>query len=134
MSPAASPSPQVDDLPNPAARALAGVLCGVEALALLVVCGFYVWEITRGASDSVVRAAVSALLIAVVGLGLGLLARGWLGGARWARTPTMVWNALLLPVAWSLGQSGHLTLALTVGVLAVVALIAAVLARADDQP
>lgn len=134
MSPAATPSPLVGDVPNRPARAVAGILCGVEALALLVLCGFYVWEITRGASDSLVRASVSALLIAVVGAGLGMLSRGWLGNATWARTPTMVWNALLLPVAWSLGQSGHLTLALAVGALALVALGAAVIARADDQP
>lgn len=121
-------------LPNHSVRVVAAILCVVEAAALAALCVLYVLEIIRGASDSLGRAVVGVLLIALVALGLAVLAKGWLGTAAWARTPTMVWNALLLPVALSLAQSGHPALGLLVGAVALAALVAAVVARSADQP
>lgn len=104
---------------------VAGGICAVHAVALVGLGVFYVWEVVRGEQDSVARAATSAVLIVVVALGLGLLARGWLRRASWARTPTMVWDALLLPVGWSLVQSGHPTIGVVVGGTALLGLVAA---------
>ena len=76
---------------------------------------FYVFEMVTGATDDLTRAATSGVLILVFGVGLLALARGWFRAADWPRTPTVLWNALLLPVAWSLRESGRTAVALAVG-------------------
>jgi hypothetical protein len=114
----------------------AGLLTLVEAVAVLGFALFYVYEMVTGATDDLARAATSGVLILVFGLGLLALARGWARGAAWPRTPTVLWNALLLPVAWSLHESDRTPLALAVGVLAVASIAAAVSApgrRADGD-
>lgn len=124
-------TPQV--APGSPAAALAGSICALQALALLCLGGFYVWEVARGEQDSVARALTSAVLIIAVAGGLAAIARGWFRGAAFARTPTLVWNALLLPVAWSLLQSGHAGIAAAIGGTAVVALVAAWRAAPADH-
>jgi hypothetical protein len=112
----------------------AGLLTLLEALAVLGFAGFYVYEMVTGATDDVTRAATSGALILVFGLGLLALARGWARAADWPRTPTVLWNALLLPVAWSLHESDRTPVALAVGLVAVASIVAAVAAprrRAD---
>jgi len=104
----------------------AGLLTLVEAVAVLGFALFYVYEMVTGATDDLARAATSGVLILVFGLGLLALARGWARAADWPRTPTVLWNALLLPVAWSLHESDRTPLALAVGVLAVASIAAAV--------
>jgi hypothetical protein len=83
----------------------AGVLTLVEALVLLAFTVFYGYEMATGATTSMATAISSGLLILVFAVGLGALAWGWSRGADWPRTPTILWNALLLPVAWSLHDS-----------------------------
>jgi hypothetical protein len=96
---------------------------------LLGFCGFYLWELAQGAGDDPTRVVMSVVLIAVFAVLLLVLARAWLRGANWPNTPTIVWNLLLLPVAWSLFQAGRGVLALSVAVVAVLGVVAA--ARAD---
>jgi hypothetical protein len=117
------------DARRAAARRVAAAICGVEALVLLGFVVFYLWEIAQGRSDDAVRAVVSALLIAVFGVALAFLARAWLRGAGWPNTPTIVWNLLLLPVAWSLLTSGHGAVGALMGAVAVVGVAAAALAK-----
>jgi hypothetical protein len=105
----------------------------VEALVLIGFFAFYVYEMAVGATDDLGRAATSAALILVFGILLLVLAAAWRKGAEWARTPTLLWNALLLPVAWSLHESDRTPLAVAVGMLALVALGAA-LASPPRQP
>jgi hypothetical protein len=71
---------------------------------------------------------MSMLLILLGGIALLLLARGWSTSASWPRTPTIVWNALLLPVAWSLHQSGRSAVGVLLAVVAVGSIVAAVAA------
>ena len=104
----------------------AGLLTLVEAVAVLGFALFYIYEMVTGATDDLARAATSCVLILVFGLALVALARGWARAADWPRTPTVLWNALLLPVAWSLHESDRTPLALAVGVLAVASIAAAV--------
>ena len=52
-------------------RDLAGLVCAVEALALAGFCGFYLWELTQGASDDPTRVVMSAVLIALFAVGIG---------------------------------------------------------------
>ena len=110
----------------PGARRRAAALCAVEGLVLAGLAAFYGYEIAIGESDSIARAVMSLLLILVGAAALLLMARGWAGGSTWPRTPTIVWNALLVPVAWSLLQSGRPLIALGVAVLAVGSVLSAV--------
>lgn len=110
-------------------RRVAAGVCALEALTLLGFCVFYLWELGQGASADTTRAAVSAILIALVAVGLAALARSWWRGAGWPNTPTVVWNLLLLPVAWSLLQAEHVLLAVGVGVVALAGVVAAIGAR-----
>ncbi|GAB3877107.1 hypothetical protein GCM10028802_16480 [Terrabacter terrigena] len=106
----------------------------VEALVVLGFAGFYVYEMVTGATDDLTRAATSGALILVFGLALLALARAWTGASQWARTPTVLWNVLLLPVAWSLHESDRDPVALAVAALAVASIVAALSApgRRDD--
>ena len=120
---------------GPGARRAATMLCALEGLALLGFAGFYGYEIAIGESDSVARAVVSMLLIVVGAVGLLLLARGWSSGASWPRTPTIVWNALLLPVSWSLHQAGRSGFGAVLAVLAIGSVVAALAAAPRvDRP
>ena len=107
----------------------AGLLTLVEAVAVLGFALFYVYEMVTGATDDLTRAATSGVLILVFGLGLLALARGWARAADWPRTPTVLWNALLLPVAWSLHESDRTPVALAVALVAVASIAAAVSPR-----
>lgn len=111
----------------------AAVATLVEALVLVGFFAFYVYEMAVGATDDLGRAATSAALILVFGILLLVMAAAWRKGADWPRTPTLLWNGLLLPVAWSLHESDRTPLAVAVGVLALVALAAA-LASPPRQP
>ena len=114
-------------------RDLAGVVCALEALALLGFCLFYLWELTQGASDDTGLVVMSAVLIALFAVGLGLLARGWWSGANWPNTPTIVWNLLLLPVAWSLVQAERRLVAAAVAVVAVAGIACAAAADTTGE-
>jgi hypothetical protein len=119
----------------PGARRAATALCALEGLTLLGFAAFYGYEIALGESDSVARAVMSMLLILLGGIALLLLARGWATGVSWPRTPTIVWNALLLPVAWSLHQSGRSGIGVLLAVVAVGSIAAAIAAgRPGDRP
>ncbi len=119
--------PQHPARPTTAHR-LAGALTALEALVLIGFVVFYVVEIALGQSDDLARAAVSGVLILAFGVGLLLLARGWFRGEGWPKTPTVLWNVLLLPVAWSLRDSAQVLLALAVGLVALACAAAAIAA------
>lgn len=107
------------------ARLIAASACGLEAVALAAACAFYLYELVSTPVADPARVAMSALLIAVFAVALGVLARAWLAGADWPRTPTIVWNVLLLPVAWSLHGGGRTLVAVSVAVVALAGLGAA---------
>jgi hypothetical protein len=114
-------------------RVLATLVCAIESLALLAFCGFYLWELARGGAQDVGRAVMSALLIGVFAVALAVLARAWARGRGWPNTPTVVWNALLLPVSWSLVQSGRGLLGGLVAAVAVAGIVGAVRARTEPE-
>lgn len=116
------------------AHRVAGALTALEALVLIGFVVFYAVETALGQSDDLARAAVSGVLILVFGVGLLVMARGWFRGEGWPKTPTVLWNVLLLPVAWSLRESAQLLLALAVGVVALVCTAAAVAAPRAPRP
>ena len=112
-------------------RRLAALLSGLQALTLAGFAVYYVVELALGEGSDAVRVLMSALLILVAAAGLGALARGWLGVAGWPRTPTIVWNVILLPVGISLIQGNR---ALIGGVVIVVALVVVAAAWVTRDP
>lgn len=100
----------VPDAPSPGPRRLAAALTGLQAVALGGFAAFYVYELMIGEGSDTARVLMSAVLILVGSGCLWALTRGWLGGADWPRTPTIVWGTLLVPVGFGLVQ-GNQTLA-----------------------
>ena len=122
QAPGAQPAQERDGRPS---RLLASAICALEALAVLGWAGLEVVRAGTGrASTPGVAAALGGLLVAFA-LALAVMALGWRRGASWPKTPTIVWNLLLLPVAWSLGQAGNLPLGVAVGVVALAGIAAA---------
>ncbi len=113
-------------------RRLAALLTGLQALTLAGFAIFYVVELALGEGSDAIRVVMSALLIVVGAVGLGILARGWLGAASWPRTPTIVWNAVLLPVGVSLIQGTRVAVGWAVLVVALVGIGAAWAAREPE--
>ena len=98
-------------------RLVAGAVWGPEALVAL---GWAAYEVVRagsGRSEDVGMALALAGLVLAFAVLLGLLSRAWLRGHDWPKTGTVVWNVLLLPVAWSL-LHGNALLGVAVGVVA----------------
>ena len=116
------------------ARRVVAALTAVQALALAGFAAFYVYELVIGEGSDTGRVVMSALLILGAAIALAVLARGWLGAGEWPRTPTVVWNLLLLPVGWTLVQSGLLAVGWAVLVVAVVATLVAFSSRPDHPP
>ncbi|GAA2169295.1 hypothetical protein [Pedococcus bigeumensis] len=127
-SPAPAPSRPRDPF-----RAVAAGICALQALALLGFVGFYLWELTQDSAADATRVVMSALLILVFAVGIAALARGWLRGDNWPSTPTVVWNALLLPVGWSLVQGDRGLVGALVILIALVGILAAIRADTRDR-
>jgi hypothetical protein len=99
----------------PAPVRAAGALVGLQALgatAFTVVVALRAGEADLGP----VAAFGEAGFFLIVAVALGAVARGLLTGRRWARTPAIVTQLLLLPVVYSLiGPSGQLLIGLLTG-------------------
>ena len=95
----------------------AGWVVGLEALgALLFTAALVVRAFATGSSVGLVLG--QAGLFAIVGAALLAVARGLHTGGRWARTPAIVTQLLLLPVAYSLiGPSRQLLIGIVTAVL-----------------
>jgi len=113
-------------------RSVAAGVCSVQVVALLGFVVFYLWELTQDSGGDVARVVMSALLIAVFAVGIAAMARGWLRGDNWPNTPTVVWNALLLPVGWSLVQGDRTIVGALVIVVALVGIVSAIRADTTD--
>ncbi|MGZ4638895.1 MAG: hypothetical protein ACXV2J_07530 [Actinomycetes bacterium] len=87
--------------------ALVGGLVGLQGVVLLVVAAFYVVELVVATASDVTAALVTVLLVLVAAAGLLLVARGLLRAERWARSPALVTNLILVPVSVGLLQSGR---------------------------
>jgi hypothetical protein len=119
----------VPEPPSPGPRRVAALLTGLQALALAGFAVYYVVELVLGEGSDATRVLMSALLILVAAAGLGALARGWLAGASWPRSPTLAWNVILVPVGISLVQGTRVAVGWVVIGVAVVAIGAAWVAR-----
>jgi len=68
---------------------------------------FYAVELAVATAADVTRALVSAGLTLLAGAGLLQVGRGLLRARRWARSPALVTNLILVPVAVGLLQGGR---------------------------
>jgi hypothetical protein len=123
----------VPDGSSRGARRVAAVLVGLQALALVAFAGFYVYELAIGEGSDPARVLMSALLILLGGVALAVVCRGWVRGAAWPRTPTIVWNLLLLPVGIGLIQGNQWLVGWAVVAVGVVATSAAIAVRDRDE-
>ncbi|WP_137122608.1 hypothetical protein [Segeticoccus rhizosphaerae] len=122
--------------PRPSSRPARTVAAGVtvaQSLALLVLSGFYVVETVRGEAGDQVRSLMSVVLMLLFAGALAFLARALWRRPEAARTPAIVWNALLVPVAWGLFQSGQDVIGAVLLVTSLAAIVAAALAGRGDR-
>jgi hypothetical protein len=104
---------------------VAGAVVALQALALAVFAVYYLVEFVRGSGGEAARVLSSVVLIAVFAAGLALLARGHPS----VRTPTVVWELLLLPVGVGLVQSGQVVVGVLVLLGSAVCLVGVALSR-----
>jgi len=113
--------PASDDPPAPVR--LAGVLVGLQALgaaAFTVVVALRAGEADLGTPAALGEAGFFLLVAGA----LGAVAWGLVTGRRWARTPAIVTQLLLLPVVYSLlGPSHQLLIGLVAGAVVVAAFL-----------
>lgn len=119
-------------VPKAWARAVAALVCGLQGVVLLGFCGFYLYELVQGEGDDPARVVMSVVLMGLFAVGLLAAARAWPRGAGWPRMATIVWNLLLLPVAWSMRDAGFWAAA-PVALTSLIAIVAALLARGPDR-
>lgn len=131
-TPSATPSAP-GATPRSAARTISAGLALIEAVVLVGFAVFYLAELAVGGGDDTARVVTSALVIVIAAVGLAGLARGWWVAATWARTPTLVWNVLLLPVGASLLQSAQVLIGSLVLVVAILSLVAAIASGVRTQ-
>ena len=101
----------------PAARAVAGGVA-LEGVLLAGYAVAVVVESVRGEAEDRIGALVLAVVALLLAAGLGAVARGVLGGRRWARSPALVWQLLQVLVSLS-GTVDPRALAVGLVVLAV---------------
>jgi uncharacterized membrane protein (DUF2068 family) len=80
---------------------------GLQGALLVGIAVFYVVELAVATATDATRALVSAGLSLLAGIGLLLVARGLWQCRRWARSPALVTNLILLPVGFGLLQGGR---------------------------
>ena len=96
---------------------------GVQALILVGFAVFYIYELSIGEGSDAVRVVMSALVIALGGIGLAVVTRGWVRGSWWL---------LLLPVGWGLIQGTKTFVGWLVVGVALVTALAAVAAKEPE--
>ena len=109
-------------------RRLTAAATGLQAVGLLVLAAVDARDALSGAGSDAARGLTGAALFVVLAGGLVVLAVALRRGSASARTPLLVWNALLVPVVVSLVQSGQVTLAALVAATVVVAVVAGLMA------
>jgi O-antigen/teichoic acid export membrane protein len=82
-------------------------LVAAEGVLLVGIAVFYVVELAIATATDVTGALVSAGLALLTAVGLLQVARGLFRSRRWARSPALVTNLILVPVAVGLLQGGR---------------------------
>lgn len=99
-----------------------------QVAAILAFCGFYLVELALGQGADAVQTLMSVVVFLVGAALLAFVGRGLWQASSWARTPSVVWNMLVLLICVSLAQSGQWLLAVVVGLVAAGGIAAALAA------
>ena len=110
------------------------MVCLVEAALLVVTAVLYGLELVDGQADDANVASMSLVVCLIFAILLAVLAAAWRKAALWPRTPTLVWNVLLLPAAWTLATTNGIWVGLALAVVALAGVMAALLAPSPDLP
>jgi predicted transporter len=105
---------------RPLTIVLAAALLALEGLAGLAYAVLELGQVRMSRAEVGVGVAV---LMAVFGLVLLLVARGVFLGRRWSRGPAVVAQLILLPIAWSFRGGVTTWISVTLAVLAIAALV-----------
>ena len=92
---------------RPSALQVVAALVLLQAASLVGIAVFYVVELAVATATDVTRALVSAGLALLAGLGVLQVGRSLLQARRWARSPALVTNLILVPVSVGLLQGGR---------------------------
>ena len=135
--PADPPSAAARQLPPPDGHAVLTLrlctgLVALQAAGLAAIAAFYLVELVVATPDDRGRALVTALLTLAAATGLGLVVRGLALRRRWARSPVLVANLLVLPVAWGLVQGGRWYVGAPLALWALVVLVLLFLPATDQ--
>lgn len=107
---------------------------GAQAAVLLILAGVLLYRALADDVESITTALTESFVVLVFAVAVGALALGLRRGKGMARTPTLVWNALLLPVAFSMISGGLLAVGLVLLLFAAVTLVATILVpRVHDE-
>ena len=98
----------------------------LEAVLALGAASIYLIELLTATARVPRNVVMLVVLLGGMGAGLVLVSRGLLRGRRWARSPAVTWQALLVAVGWYVISSGHVLAGVGVGAVAVLAAVAAV--------
>ena len=119
--------------PAPPALVAAGV-CLVESALLVATALLYALELLGDLAEEAGTASMSLALCVIFAILLAVLAAAWFKGATWPRTPTVVWNVLLLPAAWTLVTASGIWIGVGVAAVAATGIVAALLAPTPELP
>jgi len=85
---------------------VAAAMIGLQALGCALVAVAFPVAAAREAALSTLSHVMFGVFTGLFAAGLGLAARGLWRGLRWPRSASLVWLVVLLPVAWTMVQSG----------------------------
>lgn len=108
----------------------------ISALALVVMAGTSVWSAIDGSASTTTRALTEAAMLVVLGGAVLALVVALVQEKALAKTPTLLWNGMLVPIGFSLMDGGAKALGIaTVVVAAASFLVTLPLPRyeADDE-
>lgn len=106
---------------------VAAVGNGIESLSLIVLALMAAYGVISGGASTTTRALTEAVSLLVLGFGVGFLALNLLRHKSLAKTPTLLWNAILFLLSFSLIQGGAPLVGAATIVVSVVTFIAALL-------
>lgn len=98
----------------------------VQVATILAFSLYYLVELAQGLGVNATQVLMSVVVFVVGAALLAILARGLWRGQAWARTPTVLWNVMVLLICVSLVQSGQLLTAVAVGGVAAGGIVATV--------
>ncbi|WP_162137240.1 hypothetical protein [Austwickia chelonae] len=120
------------EVPGAAAKVAVGSLL-VQVAIILGFVAFYVVELVRGEGDDSMRVAMSVVVFLLGAAGLLVLARGLWVGSEWPRTPTVLWNVLVLLLCPTMIEAGQPLLAVGVAALCLSGAGGTILAARDAR-